>query len=270
MYSRMIIAAGLALLLTFVCPVELQTTPQQEVRQPREHNTVRKWVRVVERLDRRLQALSEASADTTAKEARQVYDRIVSLQRDMVDSVVTSSPRVDALIGLTALLRGVAAVYKGDPEEGDWHWWVARQLYGKLDGFPLHVYGEAGEYLDRVPSKLEILSPTPLAPLFRPPLGDVVEVTAIDRGDIASPPALSHKVPWYLPNAKRLSHDRPDVRVLYIIDELGRVRFPTLMSNNHDNAWVLAVMNSLRVWQYEPAVVAGEPVAVTRTMRFTS
>lgn len=177
-------------------------------------------------------------------ESTKAYRKATSLLHEMTNSIV-SGAGTGTLLGFATVLRAIAAVQLGRPEEGIWHWQVAQQMFPEVASLNMTAYGEVGSFLRQHPVRVKTDEP-----------GEIKVVT----GDVLPPRKIFAPTPE-LPHAKRGS---PAVTVVVesIIAEDGTVRSPLIVSTGGELTMVCATLDRLREWRFKPATLNGEPVPV--------
>jgi TonB family protein len=90
---------------------------------------------------------------------------------------------------------------------------------------------------------------------------------AYDAGEIDRPPTLIHVVSPHYPDRLAASGVRGAVTVEFYIDEDGRVRMPTILSDSNPELTDLAV-DALSRWQFAPPTRGGKAVLVRALQQF--
>ncbi len=157
--------------------------------------------------------------------------------------------------GSDLLARGVAQLALAEAgldlaEEAVWHWYAAQNLALEYRIADLSAYGAAGELLDR-------------HRLRRRGKG---AGKGYDPDQNLPPRKLSGTMPRYPKVAAKAARGAPDVAVLeLIIDQSGVPRAPVVLRGRNP-ARLLATLEALREWRFEPVLRDGLPVSALRRL----
>ncbi len=230
-------AYGLAAALLLPPALDAQSKRPPAAIEAEHQRVVRRWHEGLRDIDRML-------VDDQAKKA---YGRVTRLLDEMTKTMV-AGPGVPVLLSTALVLRAIAAVQLGESDEGIWHWQVAQQLFPEVASYKMNAYGDAGELLKAHPA------PEP------PARGEPAEDETAPEKHLEPPKKLvtpSPEFPW----AKR-GIDAVAIVVEVTIGTDGRVRQPRIVESKGELTLVSETLDTLRLWQFEPARLDGEPVAV--------
>jgi hypothetical protein len=200
-----------------------------------------------EAIARRFRAtLREIDELLVAGEAQKAGKKAERLKHEMVDRLMTGAG-VAAYLGHLTVFRALAAYQLGDRDEAVWHWQVANQLTPELGELTLGAYGEAGPFLKAHPPR------TPPAPEQRD------AGAAPGDGPAPEPPKVRKRPLPRFPPA-RLGTGPTVVVVEVVVGEDGRIREPVIVESGGEATMAYVVLDALREWELEPALLDGEPV----------
>jgi TonB family protein len=219
-----------------------QEMRQEQTRELEEESTLQRWREEIGAVE---QLIREHRPQKALKKADK-------LAEDML-ARIESGEGMGEWLGAVGLLRAVAAVDSGDRRLGVWHWHVAVQMFPELADRDLSVYGETGKFLAAHPARIAG---------GKPPAGGV-PVRPVDFPGITAPVKKYAPAPEF-PKGKRRTQglsDAPVVVVVHaIIDKSGRVRDPLILRSEGELTMVLAALETMQKWEFEPAKINGEPV----------
>lgn len=223
-----------ALVVVFTSTLLLAQTRRPEAAlEAHNQRVVRQWYAALENVDQLL-------VDGKPEKA---YRKVSRLLRDMTERI-TSGEGVPAILSTALVLRALAAVQLGESEEGIWHWQIAQQLFPQVADYRMTAYGDAGEFLKRHPVRQPIESNAPA-----------------EGSPAIDPPVKIHAPTPDFPRA------RLDVGHVAIVAETmigvdGRMRDPRILQSKGELTLVCETFDTLRRWEFQPARLDGEPVAV--------
>ena len=147
-------------------------------------------------------------------------------------------------VGVISSFRALAAAGLNDSKDAEWYWSVAKSLYPKFAGSDLRVYGAAGEAVMRIDSSKSCEVPQ-----------------RSDYAQFTGPKAIHTPLPKYPYHAVETGIAEAIV-VDVIIAEDGTTRCPRVVDTHDDPSLAWALLEAMKDWRYEPALLDGRPVAV--------
>lgn len=195
-----------------------------------------------------------------AKEALKVGDwkRARNLSRGVLDQMcdqIVDGEDVNKALALTLTLLALGEAGSGEEAAGVWHWHVAKQLFPEFGQIDLALFGAPGQRL--LAEELVVWSSDKSAET-QP------EVLALNE-NIRPPKKKRAPLPKY-PEAMRRTGREVLVILAMVIDQQGRVSNPQILKSDGAPTMVLASLEAVRRWQFEPALLDGKPVKVFYTL----
>ncbi len=195
-----------------------------------------------------------------AKEALKVGDwkRARNISRGVLDQMcdqIVDGEDVNKALALTLTLLALGEAGSGEEAAGIWHWHVAKQLFPEFGQIDLALFGPPGQRLLAEPLVAwSFDKSTEIQP-------DVLAIT----DNIRPPKKKRAPLPKY-PEAMRQKGREVLVILALVIDQQGRVSNPTILKSDGAPTMVLAALEAVRRWQFEPALLDGKPVKVFYTL----
>jgi TonB family protein len=238
--------AGLTLLLA-LSPLLAQTAEESKLIAPREPLRD-KWLAGLQETDQKLKAHQWEAA---AKRGRQAGEQIVDL------AGTGESPAYS--LAVADVFRAIAEAELGQQAEAEWLWDSALNLFPDVAKTNLAPYGEKALGLRQRTLRILDKQGKPADP------GKDGEKPAFDFADKnVERPRIVHQTPLEYPKALQLLGVEGWVIVASVIGEDGRPRQPVILDAKGGGASTrYLALDTLRQWRFEPAKVAGKPVAVS-------
>ena len=202
------------------------------------------------------QRIATAVADLHAARWAPARGTMNDLVGEMIESIDPGKNAGKAFASALTL-RAVAEVGLGNEREAAWDWQVAQQLDGNLEENPPSGFGEADAFLVRHTLHLD-----------PPPTG--LSEADKKRTDFVRPRPRTQPEIRFVENV-RSRRGTGTVNLETFVDETGQLSHPRIGSASVEPAALVATIESLRNWSYEPARLAGQPVAVRNglSVRYT-
>lgn len=128
---------------------------------------------------------------------------------------------------------------------------MALQLFPEFADYKMNAYGDAGPFLKDRPPRAYGEGP-------KDGLADAASYAA----DEVQPPRKLRTPKPRFPQAKRRGGQAVQIVVEMIVDAKGKPREPRIVDSKGELTLVLATLDALKDWEFEPARRRGVPVAV--------
>jgi len=154
-------------------------------------------------------------------------------------------------LALACAFRAIAESGLGHEDDALWYWRVAVALDQTIEKVDLSPYGALATRLRDTPFRGKFQSGAPVDP-------EVVKRV--------QPPVIKQKpMPRYPESMRRMK-----VQTAYafdvIVDEKGRVHEPLVLRPIQEPGFVYIVLEAVRKWDFQPAMLDGKPVAFRYTL----
>ncbi|HYU30591.1 MAG TPA: energy transducer TonB [Thermoanaerobaculia bacterium] len=154
-------------------------------------------------------------------------------------------------LALACAFRAIAESGLGHDDDALWHWRVANALDPTIEKVDLSSYGAPAARLRDTPFRSKFQSTASMDPEVKKRV---------------QPPVVKKKpMPRYPENMRRMK-----VQTAYafdvVIDENGHVEEPLVLKPVQEPGFVYVVLESVRKWVFQPAMLDGKPMAVRYTL----
>lgn len=214
----------------------------------------KRWAEMLREADRRV-------LDGDYGHARRITIKVAD---QMVDAMGPGDQAARAL-GTVLTLRSLAEAGLGHDDDALWYWHVALNLYPEIAGTDLERYGRPGVLLRS--------HPLPERSPGEPPGGEPPRdgPYCIDCDDRITPPEVRKKPRVSYPTGARAFQEQGSLVVSVVISSDGAVSEPRILEALPVPTMSYAALEAVRQWEFVPARLDGEPIAVyyTLTVNFT-
>lgn len=206
-------------------------------------------LKILQDFDRRLVKIDK---NLTQGEYKKAYQGSSRLLEEMNNSFI-SGPAIGRFLGLSTVLKAIAAYHLDRKDEALWHWHIATQMYPDILNYQMTAYGNAGPFLK------DHLLPEDDSGVA----DDSEQLTNVEPSQLVAikAPRKKRTPQPTIPTAKRGS-GRVTVKVQVVIGVDGRVRQPRILGSSGELTLVYATFEALRNWKFRPAQLADKPVEV--------
>ena len=202
---------------------------------------------MVERWQKKLRKIDKKIEVGDYKGANKAVDKLI--MQEMVSSLLRGGGG-SKLLALATVYQAVSDAGLGDEELAIWHWHTAQNLDPELRQISLAKFGPPGHILEY--NRLRQAGEAPR------------EMTVFDLNNQTVTPTHPQplEVPYpIIPQELMAAWYAETADVEIVIDSEGHVREPVVLVGTLPGKVYLG-LEAMRSWNYQPATLEGEPVAV--------
>jgi protein TonB len=203
--------------------------------------------------------LQEAERLVIAGDYAKAQRITVRVADQMVDAMGPGGQAAKAL-GVALTLRSLAEAGLGNRRDALWYWHIALNLFPQFAEYDLDRYGAPGLLLRS--------HPLPAGSPGKPPGGEPRDDTPYCSGcdDRITAPVVRKKPRPSYPSGARAFREQGSLVVSVVISTDGAVSEPRILEALPAPTMSYAALEAVRQWEFEPARLDGEPVAVYYTL----
>lgn len=189
------------------------------------------------------------------------------LLRDLTNKL-TGGPDAGRILAMPLSLRALARVGLQREDDGLWDYQMAAVLWPSLAKVRLEDYGATGVRLAQIVAEaLREATVRDEAGLSQEASSIAPGTDSLNEAELITPPKALAKEGIDFPASLSIAMKSGQAMIALFIDAEGRPHFPKIHGNSSQNAvFLLAAMDGVRNWRFQPAMFRGKPVAVNYTL----
>ncbi|MDY7092094.1 MAG: energy transducer TonB [Acidobacteriota bacterium] len=188
-------------------------------------------------------------------------ERLAKRTANEISDSAGAGGSVAATLASAVVLRAVATVGMGDEDYGIWLWHTALNILPEMKNLDLNSYGPPGRVLAENPlEEPDNLDEQDQRPKEKKEINAARK--ALEEGGEIVPPKVSKRKKVKYPRGARAFRNTGKMVVQVILDADGKPHSPFIIDQAPAPSLAYSVLETIRQWEFEPALRDGEPVPV--------